>query len=68
MPQRTITISTLKDGSTRIRCVTNTHPDDSEFLPEELTISHDTAEGERIFKALTRLINSTREDCDNSQK
>lgn len=58
MPLRTVV---LKDGSERARSVVNTHPDGSEFLPEQLAVSSDTPEGERVLKALERLINITSE-------
>ena len=55
MPLRTIT---LDNGKVCSRNIINTHPDGMEFLPEELALTADTAEGERIYKALERLLDT----------
>lgn len=55
MPLRTIT---LADGTVCSREIINAHPDGAEFLPEEFSVPDGTPEGERIYKALGRLINS----------
>ena len=55
MPLRSIT---LDDGKVCSRNIINTHPDGTEFLPEELVLTADTAEGERIYKALERLLDT----------
>ena len=59
MPLRTIV---LENGSERSRNVTNLHPDGTEFLPEQISLPADTAEGGHIYKALERLINSAAEN------
>ena len=55
MPLRTIT---LDDGTVCARAVTNLHPDNTEFLPEEFTIPSGASDGARIYNALERLRNS----------
>lgn len=55
MPLRTIT---LDDGKVCSRKVTNTHPDGTEFLTEGFTVPSDTVTGERVYKALERLLDS----------
>ena len=55
MPFRTIT---LDDGKVCSRNTVNTHPDGTEFLPEEFTVPSDTAEGEHIYNALERLLDA----------
>lgn len=59
MPFRTIT---LDDGKVCSRNIVNTHPDGTEFLPEEFAVPSDTAEGERIYKALERLLDARKND------
>ena len=53
MPLRMIT---LDDGKECSRNIVNTHPDGTEFLPEEFALSVDPAESERIYRALERLL------------
>ena len=55
MPLRTIT---LDDGKMCSRKITDTHPDGREFLTEEFTMPSDTAAGERVYKALERLLDT----------
>ena len=52
MPMRTIT---LDGGAVCTRDITNFHPDKTEFLPEEFSVSCGTVEGERVNSALARL-------------
>lgn len=59
MPLRTIT---LDDGKARSRNVINTHPNGTEFLPEDFAVPSDTADGERIYKALERLFDTGKND------
>ena len=49
---------TLDNGKVCSRNIANTHPDGTEFLPEEFTLTADAAEGERIYKALERLLDT----------
>ena len=55
MPLRTIM---LEDGAVCTRTVTDLHPDNTKFLPEEFTIPSGTPDGARIYNALERLSNS----------
>ena len=48
----------LEDGTKSTRNIINTHPDGTEFLPEEFTLHTDTDGSERIYGALERLINA----------
>ena len=55
MPLRSIT---LYDGKVCSRNIINTHPDGTEFLPEDFILTADTSEVERIYKALERLLDT----------
>lgn len=55
MPMREIT---LADGTVCRRMVTNVHPDGTEFLPEEFTITGDTEQGRRILELAAGIIQS----------
>lgn len=52
----------LDNGKVCSRNITNTHPDGKEFLSEEFTLTADAAEGERIYKALERLLCTQKND------
>lgn len=51
-----------EDGTACSREIVSTHPDGTEFMPEELSVQLGTPEGERIYKALERLLRSVRQD------
>lgn len=53
MPMREIT---LADGTVCRRMITNVHPDGTEFLPEEFTITGDTEQGRRILELAAGII------------
>lgn len=55
MPMREITLS---DGTVCRRMVTNVHPDGTEFLPEEFTITGETEQGRRILELAAGIIQS----------
>ncbi len=55
MPMREIT---LADGTVCRRMITNVHPDGTEFLPEEFTITGETEQGRRILELAADLIRS----------
>ena len=55
MPMREIT---LADGTVCRRMVTNVHPDGTEFLPEEFTITGETEQGRRILELAAGIIQS----------
>ena len=55
MALRTIT---LDNGKVCSRNIINTHRDGTKFLPEELALTADTAEGKRIYKTLERLLDT----------
>lgn len=55
MPMREIT---LADGTVCRRMITNVHPDGTEFLPEEFTITSDTEQGRRILELAAGIIQS----------
>lgn len=55
MPMREIT---LDDGTVCRRMITNVHPDGTEFLPEEFTITGDTEQGRRILELAAGIIQS----------
>lgn len=55
MPMREIT---LADGTVCRRMITNVHPDGTEFLPEEFTITGDTEQGRRILELAAGIIRS----------
>lgn len=53
MPLRTITMPDGREVSMMIR---NYHPDGTEFLPEEFTITGDTPEGRRAIELAVGLV------------
>ena len=55
MPMREIK---LADGTVCRRMVTNVHPDGTEFLPEEFTITGETEQGRRILELAAGIIQS----------
>lgn len=58
---------TLENGSECYRSVTNYHPDGTEFRPEEFSVPSGTPEGERVYNALKRVLDSAEEDKDTPQ-
>lgn len=55
MPMREIT---LADGTVCRRMISNVHPDGTEFLPEEFTITGDTEQRRRILELAAGIIQS----------
>ena len=55
MPMREIK---LDDGTVCRRMITNVHPDGTEFLPEEFTITGETEQGRRILSLARGIIES----------